>query len=423
MKAKIASLALLLSSVSILSTAPTRAGLAESEYARGVACYRQKQYSEALGHLQSALKTASSKADIRYYIALCYQDSGRHEQALEEYRYILKAFPHTTAAKRAAQIIAQLTPDSVRAKAARVTRPTRILTNSTTNSNRDSSLPVVSAPLTNKTETVTAPSPSSGDESYTVSFQKDSDSGFIYLPGKINGQAVSMLFDTGAGITTCTESFLNKTGIKVSRLGGQQVIAGVGGEMAAHRAVAKISVGSLTREIPLLITYNDQSLETRPILGQTFFRDLVYKIDGKNKKITFTFTDPAPRTSRALAREIPFTTDGDNIIVNARLNERTTEMVLDTGAELVTFADRHLAHYGFNRPTEAQSSDSRRVIGGRLREYTFTLDSLKVGPVKKESVRATVMINSKIARPLLGQSFLADQVYTVDPIRRIVRFE
>ncbi len=419
MKAKLASVVLFLSTLSILSTPPARSGSTDSEFSMGAQLYRKKEFTRALSHFQSALKTGSNKADTRYYIALCYQGIGDVEQAVAEYRILVKAFPKTMAAKQAAQALSRLTPDSVRNSAS-----SRSFVNEKQPTDRGNrALPVLHTRFNGTREGRNSRSLPAKDEVYTVSYQKDPDSGHMYLPAKINGRETNMLFDTGASITTCTQSFLDKTGIKVSRLGGQQTVTGVAGEVSAFRAAAKVSIGSLTREIPLLVTADDQSSETLPILGQSFLRDLVYQIDGRNKKITFSFSDPAPRTSRSLAREIPFTTDGDNIIISVVLNGRSTEMILDTGAELVTFADRHMARYGFNRPTGAKFSDSRRAIGGRLREYLFTIDSIKVGPVKKETVRATVMINSNFVRPLLGQSFLSELTYTVDPARRIVRFE
>lgn len=97
-------------------------------------------------------------------------------------------------------------------------------------------------------------------------------------------------------------------------------------------------------------------------------------------------------------------------------------MYLDTGASQVVFADRHLAQCGLNRPVEATNT-VRRTNGGRRDSYAFTIDNIKLGPIEKTEVNATVLLNSKFSKPLLGQSFLQGLRYTVDPARNVIRFE
>ena len=357
----------------------------ESSYSKGVLAFNKGDYERALSLLQSALSENRNKADIHYYIALCHQKSGRSREAVSEFALINKQFPNTRAGEHARQALSRLAPQLLPRPAAR------------------SSYRAPDARL------------------YVARFEIDPESKHIYVDATINHKPTKMLFDTGAAVTTCTQEALDELGVAPEKLSKGERVKGVGGEVSAYKAVLRISVGGLAREVPSLVQETANSGDKYPILGQTFFKDLFFEVDWEHKELKFALRRPGPLT--ASGREIPYRTENGVMIVRTLVNKREIDMVLDTGAELVTYADRHLAKCGLTRPVHARYSEARRAIGGRLKEYIFEVNDIQVGPVHRFNVSSTTMLHTNFGRPLLGLSFLHGQTFQVDPQRKMIRFE
>jgi len=110
------------------------------------------------------------------------------------------------------------------------------------------------------------------------------------------------------------------------------------------------------------------------------------------------------------------------MIIRPKVNGRECDMIFDTGSSLIAFADRHMAGCGLELPPSARSALSGGV-GGSRQAFNFSLDSVQLGPVTKRNPQASVMINSQLPDPLFGQSFLTGLRYTIDPVRKVIRFE
>ncbi len=386
----------------------------DSAFDKGSALYKKGKYEEALPLLRSACDLGISRPNSIYYLAMCYQQLGDLKQARDSYKLICTQYPNSALFDRSFAML----KDLERRLSAGSTKSGRSSTGGpgvfTPNSARPQSLPI---------------SVWDGGETYQVSYSREGD-GRIYLDGTLNGKRTKFLFDTGAGVTFCRQSFVNKSEVKLDWISESAIIPGAMGEAPAKVAICKISIGKFTRENKIYVEQDRPdsyypALDNIPIIGQSLFGDLMYQVNGRAGLITFkkvSIPKGAVKTGRLGPGEVPFVRDGSHMIVKAKVNDRECDMIFDTGASQVVFADRHLAQCGLNRPVDATSS-TKRGSGSIRDSYAFKIGRLSLGPIERQEVSVAVLVNTKFSMPLLGQAFLEDLVYTVDPVRNVIRFE
>ncbi|MBX9670307.1 MAG: retroviral-like aspartic protease family protein [Candidatus Obscuribacterales bacterium] len=392
----------------------SNANCEENAFDKGTALYKKGKYEEALPLLRSASALGMSRPSSIYYLAMCYQQLGDLKQARDSYKLICTQYPNSALFDRSFSML----KDLEQRLSSGSTKPGRSSTGGPgvlkLNSARSQSFPV---------------SVWDGGETYQVSYSRESD-GRMYLDGILNGKLTKFLFDTGAGVTFCRQSFVNKLEVKLDWISESAIIPGAMGEAPAKVAICKISLGKFTRENKIYVEQDRPdsyypALDNIPIIGQSFFGDLMYRVDGRAGLITFkkvTIPKGPIKPGRLGPGEVPFFRDGAHMIVKAKVNDRECDMIFDTGASQVVFADRHLAQCGLNRPVDATSS-TKRGSGSVRDSYAFKIDRLTLGPIDRQDVNVAVLVNTKFSKPLLGQTFLKDLVYTVDPVRNVIRFE
>lgn len=86
-------------------TGPTAAG---SYYDAGYEKYRQRNYEEAIPDLEMAARYDTTNGDTMYYLANCYRNVGRTEEAAELYRQVIEMFPGTVKATNSTDFLAQI---------------------------------------------------------------------------------------------------------------------------------------------------------------------------------------------------------------------------------------------------------------------------------------------------------------------------
>jgi clan AA aspartic protease (TIGR02281 family) len=367
---------------------------AEDLYADGVKLYAARRFQQAIEYFRGSYKAGNQPANSTYYLALCYHQLGNFDDAKATYALVVKQFPNTQAAQNSAKMLSTLGPAVV----------------------------ATSTPSGSQLNWSQIPS------NVPVPFRKDPQQGWIIIPVTMNGVTVQMIFDTGAGITTCRQSFLNNNGIKVIETTHHGSLEGAGGEVQSSIVIADIAVGPVRRSVAMAVeqdeSYSANGKEmpvSTPLLGQNFFRDIAYTIDDASK--TITFKDPVQNAKVVMPdREASYTTDGSTIFIRPKVNGRECDMIFDTGCSLVAFADRHMAACGLVLPPSARSGTSGG-LGGLRQAYGFSVDSLQLGPIVKKNTQATVMLDSQFPAPLFGQSFLTGLTYTIDPLRKVIRFD
>ncbi|MGD9683325.1 MAG: retroviral-like aspartic protease family protein [Candidatus Obscuribacterales bacterium] len=398
---RIVPLTILFTAVLFFTCLPAQA----SEYNRAVSLFEKRDYSGALALFEKARKNGDNEANSAYYEALCYHHLGKMDQAKAAYTRVINNYPHSKVARLALTFMLKIDPD-LRKKHQEAIESIKA-------EGRDSysKLP----------------------EEVSVKYKK-SISGHMLVPVKVNGVSTEMMLDTGAGVTYCRRIWLDAMGIKPDSGNSPGMkIDGVGGEIRTSAGLVTIEIGNLSRTTPIYIEEKSKAMKTDPfafenipLLGQNFFQDFICEIDDKNQILRFKKTDAkkaSGRSTGALAdNEVPFFREGNNIVVTVKINGRECEMFFDTGANALSFADRHLAGCGLNRPTSARSSQAEGV-GGQKQGFQFYVDSVSLGPIEKHNVGAAIMINSRFSRPLLGQTFLSGLKYTIDPTRNVIIFE
>ncbi|MBI1269677.1 hypothetical protein GC174_04510 [bacterium] len=397
----------ILAAVLALTALPARA----ASYSEAVGLYEKRDYEKALPLFQEAEKAGVQPSRAAYYTALCYHQLRKAREAKAAYLHVVQRYPRTMVARQAMGILEKIDPAFARYKG-------EVLKRYEEEQTREyQELP----------------------ELIKVKYQNVGGSGHMIIPAIINGVPIKMMFDTGAGVTMSKQSFLDSNNIKIENTKPSIRLRGVGGEVPTRVGLANITVGNMSRTIPLQIE-QDQSnsrssegmgmLGQLPLLGQNYFKDFEYEIDDANKYLIFKKLSTTQVSSIASTRkstvksdlEVPFYRMGNHIIVTPKVNGRECEMILDTGAGTVAFADRHLAACGLNRPTHALSGQSGGV-GGKRVGYSFLVDSIQLGPVLRKNVHCSMVLHSDFPRPLLGQTFLKGLKYTIDPSRNVIRFD
>lgn len=120
-------------------------------------------------------------------------------------------------------------------------------------------------------------------------------------------------------------------------------------------------------------------------------------------------SDPSlPESAR-----VYFTRQGNSLIVDADVNNRSMKMVFDTGAEGCAFGKNHLRTLGI-APPEGEPSGLASGVGsaGAVKIWNMKVN-LKVGGITRRNFPIMVQDNLP-TDPLLGQTFFSDYTYVID---------
>lgn len=382
-----------------------------SNYSEAVALFAKKDYSKAAALFQKAQAAGENAANALYYEALCYHYAKDLERAKILYQQVIRKYPQSEASRNSIKVLIKIDPAIAKKYA-------EAMDGIAVQQDQD----YLSLP----------------QEASVKFFRTNAARGHLVVPATVNGVPTQMIFDTGASSTHVTERWLSMIGVKPKYTKYTGRAMGVGGEVNYRVALLTVKVGELERTIPVSVqegsgALGDASsnpLSESPLLGQTFYKDFIYEIDDSGQKISFKKlatrpTDKKDTRAKPHAKladnEVPFYYEGNSIIVTVKVNGRECEMIFDTGAGSVAFADRHLAACGINRPVESLQAQGGGV-GGKRDAYLFTLDSVKLGSIEKKGVMCNVLLNTPFPKPLLGQTFLQGLKYTIDPGRKVIIF-
>ncbi|MCC6978640.1 MAG: retroviral-like aspartic protease family protein [Candidatus Melainabacteria bacterium] len=371
---------------------------ADSPYDSGVKSFGQRNYQQALTFFSNAESAGKRDANTYYYKALCYQQLKEYTRARDLFTYVRTNFPDSDAAVLCEQALVRFNYKAV-----------------------------TPAPA------ASAASPGAGNQvqETVVPFTRYPTGSHIFVKVLVNGQPVTMMLDTGASITTFPQSVLTKAGVKVQAVRNALRVTGVGGETSASVGRVMIQFGEITQSVACCIqddAVGGAAPET-PLLGQTFLSAFNYRINYNANTIQLSRIRPdavkkPKRGVAAYSRDqnvVPFTREGNLMLVVVKVNGRECEMIFDTGAANVNFSDKTLAALGVNVPINSRRQLSSGV-GGNREGYGFSLDEVQMGSVVKNHVRASMASYSTIPKPLLGFSFLEGTDFIVDNESSVLRF-
>jgi aspartyl protease family protein len=121
----------------------------------------------------------------------------------------------------------------------------------------------------------------------------------------------------------------------------------------------------------------------------------------------------APATTSLAMRRVEIAAERDgHFYVDAEVNFRPVQLMVDTGATVVVLRQSDAADVGV-RPRPGEFDQPVTTANGMALAAETTLDSLRVRDIEVEDVRALVLPDDKLAISLLGATFL----------NRIARYE
>lgn len=90
---------------------------------------------------------------------------------------------------------------------------------------------------------------------------------------------------------------------------------------------------------------------------------------------------------------------------SVKVNGRSVKMLVDTGASSVAMSSRTAKSLGINyrQGTKQRSATASGIVPS----FSFKLDSVQIGGIKRYGVRASVIEGNHPSQPLLGMSFLS----------------
>jgi tetratricopeptide (TPR) repeat protein len=351
---------------------------------QGIDLYNTRNYNAAAQFFEAWIKDDPKNATAYYYAALCFAQLGQTQRARETFGLIVKYFPKTPEAKLSARGL--------------------------------QSLPGTAASTSGSTQPPAASGRSALDilpDSDSVPFTRVG--GTIYVNTIVNGRPLRMVFDTGAD--HCQIGLNHMGTLKAAADAGRQTqVMGVGGLSKVSQSSAEIKLGKISRNCAIMIQDN---MRTEPLLGQTFFSPFVCQFDNGAGLIHFY-----KRASKSYAAgydtvEVPYTQSGNNLVVYPKIlvgsEEYQVPMILDTGASRTMISQ-------FMVPVPIPQ-DARLLRAGGISGFETVIEApvqrLELGAISKVGMKVLL---SRGTFNLLGQDFLGDRKYTVDPEKKVIRF-
>ena len=179
------------------------------------------------------------------------------------------------------------------------------------------------------------------------------------------------------------------------------------------------AVFDLQRRLEALQTSIDQSLVSSNL--QTAMRVLARNHDvvvpTSAADVLGSLSERLNRLRREIFSEsVPLIrTGGGSLKAIVAVGGQSVEMILDTGADMVTMSDRMATQLGIEIPENAPPLRLVLANGDSIAARQVTLPSVRVGPFEATDVSAAVLTAAgENVQPLLGQSYLGRFRYEVN---------
>lgn len=394
---------------------------ADDPYFRaGVQSYQKGDYKKAYSYFSAAGKNNPYDADNIYYQAMTLQRLNNNKEAVKLYASLVSNFSYSNAGKLAAGALNRLDPEYYNQLTKRNQSPT---------SGRSANVTSV---------TGRARGTSGGGEGQSADFASlpsearipyTKDGGLLMIDASINNRSMKMFFDTGAEGCVFGKNQLREAALSEPKGASTGLSFGVGssGSVETWSMPVTLKVGNIERK-----NFDIQvqaSMNVKPLLGQSFFKDYQYTIDKTSEDsgtIHFVKKSPAGSSTHTASAgrdlyAVPFQRSGRNLIVNVEVDGHPMTMFFDTGASNVAFTSEQLKKANIPIPEDAQTSVSAG-IGGETTAQIFNVKRIKMGPIEKSNFPVSCVGSANMPYPLLGQSFFGDWQYTIDNAGSVIRF-
>jgi predicted aspartyl protease/tetratricopeptide (TPR) repeat protein len=253
------------------------------------------------------------------------------------------------------------------------------------------------------------------------------------VPGKINGQDVSFLVDTGAFYSMLSPAVSARLGLQTHMISGLYV-EGIGGSTDARSAVVdRFGLGDMSFKSAEFLVLNGAGPGVAGLIGQNITNKVDVEFDLANGVMRFMRAQNCPTGASmdywapgkaSVASMLPAANEKDKrITAYASVNGKRVQVLFDTGASLSGLTLGAAARAGVkpDSPGVVQTPGSVGIGSRMVRTWLGTFDSFSIGG---EEVRNTRMRFSEAAigdsDMLLGADFfLSHRIYFSQAQRKI----
>jgi predicted aspartyl protease len=389
----------------------TASGDCADAFANGVKLFGAKQYTAASASFAQAVKANPGNDQAYYYQALSAQYSKDFVTAKRVYGEILRRFPGSQAAGYAAQALGLAPASSSPARSYARTGSAGASGSHAAGLSAMEAAGVARNPALDRFP----------DDCY-VYYQNEGE--LLVIDAYMNSKPIKVIFDTGAESVSLGKNHLAEIGARAPGGApvGYAVGVGDGGRQDVWDSAVDIRVGAIERRaFPISV---QEHMGVHPLLGQEFFRDFTYTVDNTAKSIHFV---KKSRSGGSIydtgnsANDVPFTTQGREMVVDVQVNGRMTKMYFDTGAEGITLTKQQCKQLGITIPEDAEVGMTQGIAGS-TRSVRFAVNRMKMGPIDLSSPTVSVDDSEAAGMGLLGQGFLHGWEYTIDYKKSVIRF-
>lgn len=367
-------------------------GSYSKDYQAGEAYFKQGRYGSAALEFLRVVARDPRNSDALYYAALSFQQAGNRSRAGTLYRLLLERFPSSRGAEYARRALAM--PGMAAGSPASASRPESPDAGKTLISGSGDSIP----------------------DQDSVPFRRGPD-GHLYVDCQVNGRSMPMVFDTGAEVCTMGINQLATLGLSIPAGARKERLSGVGGEVGAYSIPTRISLGNMSRTVNVLFMEKSNFA----LLGQTFFKDLQYRVDNSSGRINFSKPGATSEYIPNDTIDIPFKRSGNNLVVTAKVNGAPVPLFFDTGAQGTLFNSRALSASG-GQGFRLIGYGTASGVGGSHQVQVYQVDSIELGPIRQSGMRVTVDNALPVPYGLLGQDFFGHRQFIIDEKSDMIRF-
>lgn len=230
----------------------------------------------------------------------------------------------------------------------------------------------------------------------------------LLVPVAVNGFQILMLFDTGAENLTINKTTLSEIGMSVPAQSAASEIEGIGSlHVRTSRVEARVQLGKRVEE-KFPINVLDENLY-HPIIGMNFFGNSAVQVDVVHSRIIVS----RGATDAKAISHVDIYRCARQPLIPVTINGCATRMLVDSGADGITFNQEQAASLHLIVPNDARI-EKHMGVAGVIRGFGFTIDEIVVGSFVKRKIKVSVIESPGMPYPLLGADFFKDCIYTID---------
>ncbi len=268
-----------------------------------------------------------------------------------------------------------------------------------------------------------------------------SKDGLPLLNIMINQIPTMAVFDSGASDFIINRKLANQIGLNLQHLSPNAQVTGSGSKNnnKAWSNFIDFQCNLIHyQNFPVLIT--NENFPLIPVLGSNCMGNYDYFLDKDNLKLHLTLKNSSKTSTVKNINsmpfniftldnnckyqfKIPFFFDQNNLIViNVKINNVNCPMTLDTGASTSMFTYDLIKKYNL-KLTLLNDHDTHWGVSGSCKSQTCNINTLSIGPLILNNLKASVTSQSNAKRPLLGSDALRNWLINVDKVNMVITFK